>query len=78
MHVRAADGLAGAAERRSSTSTAALLEELGGEYHEVVGDDVAAALVEFARAENATQLVLGASRRSRWAELTARLGDQPT
>ena len=35
------------------------------------------ALVAAARAENATQIVLGASRRSRWAELDARLGDQP-
>ena len=47
-----------------------LLLEMGGEYHEVAGNDVAAALVDFARAENATQLVLGASRRSRWAEIT--------
>jgi two-component system sensor histidine kinase KdpD len=47
-----------------------LLEELGGEYHEVAGSDVGAALVEFARAANATQLILGSSQRSRWAELT--------
>ena len=47
-----------------------LLEDMGGEYHEVSGSDVGAALVEFARAENATQIVLGASHRSRWAELT--------
>ncbi|MGH9037401.1 MAG: universal stress protein, partial [Acidimicrobiia bacterium] len=47
-----------------------LLEEMGGQYHETVGADVAAALVDFARSENATQLVLGASRLSRWAELT--------
>ena len=46
-----------------------LVEELGGTYHEVVGADVAKALVQIARAENATQLVLGASRRSRWEEL---------
>src|SRR5262249_62416075 len=32
--------------------------------------DIGKALIEFARAENATQIVLGASRRSRWAELT--------
>ena len=31
----------------------------------------------FARAENATQLVLGASRRSRWYRAHARLGHQP-
>src|SRR5262249_58913306 len=40
-----------------------LVESLGGSYHQVVGDDVPEALLTFARAENATQLVLGASRR---------------
>ncbi len=37
--------------------------------HEVVGHDTAESLVAFARREKATQLVLGASRRSRWHEL---------
>ena len=46
-----------------------LLEELGGEYRRVTGNDVASALVDLARAENATQIVLGASGRSRWREL---------
>jgi two-component system sensor histidine kinase KdpD len=46
-----------------------LLLELGGRYHEVVGDDVGASLLAFAREENATQIVLGASRRSRYEEL---------
>lgn len=46
-----------------------LLADLGGEYHAIVGSDVATALVEFARAENCTQLVLGASGRSRAAVL---------
>ena len=41
-----------------------LLEELGGAYHEVVGGDVPAALLTFARGEKATQIVLGASRGS--------------
>ena len=36
-----------------SSEHRACSSELGGEYHEVVGADVAAALVEFARAENA-------------------------
>src|SRR6201986_4146040 len=45
-------------------------ESVGGTYHQVVGDDISEALLTFARAENATQLVLGASRRS-W--LTAML-----
>jgi two-component system sensor histidine kinase KdpD len=68
VHVQSDDGLSGPAggtldEQRH------LLEELGGRYEEVVGSDVARALVQFAKGENATQLVLGASRRSRWAEL---------
>ena len=46
-----------------------LLEELGGEYHHVTGADVAGALLEFARGENATQLVMGASKRTRLQEL---------
>ena len=46
-----------------------LLEQLGGDYREVVGRDVGAALVDFARAENATQIVVGGSRRSRWTEM---------
>ncbi len=46
-----------------------LLEELGGTYREIVGDGVPTALVDFARSEMATQMVIGASRRSRWHEL---------
>ena len=41
-----------------------LVTELGGVYREVVGDDVAQALAEFARIEQATQLVLGANRQA--------------
>jgi two-component system sensor histidine kinase KdpD len=68
VFVRPTDGLT------DETSTALanqveLLQSLGGRYHEVVGDDVASSLIAFAKGENATQLVLGASRRSRWQEL---------
>jgi two-component system, OmpR family, sensor histidine kinase KdpD len=69
VHVRSTDGLAGPSKQLLDEHRA-LLTELGGTYHEIVGDDVGKALIEFARAENATQLVLGASRRSRWVELT--------
>ncbi|NMO04133.1 sensor histidine kinase KdpD [Gordonia sp. TBRC 11910] len=41
----------------------------GTQVHTVVGDDVPVALLEFARSVNATQLVLGTSRRSRWQRL---------
>lgn len=40
----------------------ALLENLGGSYHEVVGENIAEALLAFAKAENATQIVLGVPR----------------
>ena len=45
----------------SSSASATLLDEVGGTYREVIGDDVAAALAGFVAAERATQLVLGAS-----------------
>ncbi|MFJ8493119.1 ATP-binding protein [Streptomyces sp. NPDC094038] len=65
VHVARSDGLAAGVSHASLTRQRRLVEDLGGSYHSVVGDDVATALVEFARAENATQLVLGTSRRGR-------------
>ncbi|WP_279103972.1 ATP-binding protein [Gordonia paraffinivorans] len=64
VHVTSQDGLrtgnpATLAEQR------ALVEKLNGTYHQVIGEDIPTALVEFARSVNATQLVLGASRRGR-------------
>ncbi|MDQ1424494.1 MAG: two-component system, OmpR family, sensor histidine kinase KdpD [Acidimicrobiaceae bacterium] len=41
----------------------ALVEALGGRYHELAGQDVAEALVEFATTERATQLVVGTRAR---------------
>jgi two-component system, OmpR family, sensor histidine kinase KdpD len=46
-----------------------MVRELEGRFHEIVGDDVATSLVQFAQAEHATQLVIGGSRRSRWADI---------
>ena len=68
VHVAAADGRAGASEDELHRQRD-LVVQLGGSYHEVVGDDVASALASFASAERATQVILGASRRSRWQEL---------
>ncbi|MGW1160259.1 ATP-binding protein [Streptomyces sp. NPDC002519] len=67
VHVARSDGLAAGVSHASLARQRRLVEDLGGSYHSIVGDDVATALVEFARAENATQLVLGTSRRSRLA-----------
>jgi two-component system, OmpR family, sensor histidine kinase KdpD len=64
VYVTKADGLTGADPQILATQRS-LVESLGGSYHQVVGDDVPQALLDFARAENATQLVLGASRRGR-------------
>jgi two-component system sensor histidine kinase KdpD len=69
VHVRNDDGLAGGGRSDAVERHRQLLADLGGEYHEVVASDIAAALAELARVENCTQLVLGASRRSRWSEL---------
>ncbi|GAA2145556.1 sensor histidine kinase KdpD [Nocardioides koreensis] len=49
-----------------------LIEDIGGTYHQVVGDHIPQALLSFARGVNATQLVLGASRRGRFAQLFSR------
>ncbi len=47
----------------------ALATALGGRFAIIAGQQIADSLVAFARAENATQLVLGASRQHRWTEL---------
>ena len=63
VHVTRSDGLTGA-DPAALAEQRRLVESLGGTYHQVIGDDIPEALLSFARAENATQLVLGASRRS--------------
>jgi two-component system sensor histidine kinase KdpD len=68
VHVSRSDGLTGADPRRLGQQRQ-LAEDLGGSYHQIVGDDVPDALLSFARAQNATQLVLGGSRRSRLGNL---------
>jgi len=63
VHVTRSDGLTGA-DPAELAAQRRLAESIGGTYHEVIGDNIPDALLTFARAENATQLVLGASRRS--------------
>jgi two-component system sensor histidine kinase KdpD len=62
VHVTRSDGLTGA-DPAALAEQRRLAESMGGSYHQVVGENVPEALLTFARAENATQLVLGASRR---------------
>ncbi|MFG2287583.1 ATP-binding protein [Streptomyces sp. NPDC048595] len=73
VHVARSDGLAYASPAALARQRE-LVESLGGSYHSVVGDHVPTALLDFARAENATQLVLGTSRRSRLSRLLAPRG----
>lgn len=68
VHVRPSDGLASRSAKLLAQQRR-LVEELGGQVREVEGDDPGRALLETARELNATQIVLGASRRSRVAEL---------
>ncbi|MFD2078295.1 two-component system, OmpR family, sensor histidine kinase KdpD [Actinopolymorpha cephalotaxi] len=68
VHVVTGDGLA-AASPQTLGRLRTLVESLGGTYHQVVGDDVPTALLDFASGVNATQLVLGSSRRNRFQHL---------
>lgn len=65
VHVARGDGLLDP-ERRTLTGLEELAKGFGARMHTVVGEDIPTALLEFARGVNATQLVLGTSRRSRW------------
>lgn len=73
VHVVSPDGLArpAAADLAAQRS---LVESLGGSFHQVVAERVPAALVQFARSVDATQLVVGVSRRSRIARLLGGAG----
>jgi two-component system sensor histidine kinase KdpD len=68
VHVIRGDGLAGVSERKMG-KIRELANSLDASLHTVVGDDVPTALLDFARESNATQLVIGTSRRPRWARI---------
>jgi len=68
VHVRSTDGSGG--DDGLLDRHRHLLEAVGGVYHEVVGNDIVTALVDFARRHDATQLLRGSTRRTRWAEMT--------
>jgi two-component system sensor histidine kinase KdpD len=65
VHIARSDGLSAGTSPAALAAQRHLVESLGGSYHSIVGDDVPRALLEFARAHNTTQLVLGTSRRNR-------------
>ncbi|MFF4351417.1 ATP-binding protein [Streptomyces sp. NPDC001530] len=65
VYIARSDGLTSASPKELAVQRT-LVEDLGGTFHHVIGDDVPAALLEFARGVNATQIVLGVSRRKGW------------
>ncbi|MFD6202256.1 DUF4118 domain-containing protein [Streptomyces rubiginosohelvolus] len=65
VYIAASDGLKAVSPKELALQRT-LVEDLGGTFHHVIGDDVSAALLEFARGVNATQIVLGVSRRRTW------------
>lgn len=68
VHVVRGDGLSGVSAPQMG-KVRELATSFGATVHTVVGDDLPAALLDFAREMNATQLVIGTSRRSRWARI---------
>ncbi|MCJ0869630.1 sensor histidine kinase KdpD [Streptomyces sp. AP-93] len=65
VYIARSDGLTAASPKELAVQRT-LVEDLGGTFHHVIGDNVSDALLEFARGCNATQIVLGVSRRRSW------------
>ncbi|MFE7644757.1 DUF4118 domain-containing protein [Streptomyces phaeoluteigriseus] len=65
VYIARSDGLTSASPKELAVQRT-LVEDLGGTFHHVIGDDVPSALLDFARGVNATQIVLGVSRRKGW------------
>ncbi|MFJ8649467.1 DUF4118 domain-containing protein [Streptomyces sp. NPDC093546] len=65
VYIARSDGLTSASPKELAVQRT-LVEDLGGTFHHVIGDDVPSSLLAFARGVNATQIVLGVSRRRSW------------
>jgi len=72
VYVTRSDGRLGA-DPATLATLRSLVEGLGGSWHQLVGGDVSSAVAQFARHENATQMVIGISRPGMvWKLLTGR------
>ena len=67
-HVQSAEGLA-STDPAELARLRRLAGDLGAEFQNVSGADVAEAILDHARGVNATQIVVGVSRRSRWQQI---------
>ena len=77
VHVRSADGLAGPDQELLDRTGGSCSRSWAGGSPRSPAATSADALVRFALSENATQLLMGSSQQSRWAELTQGSVDQP-
>ena len=75
VYVSRSDGLTGASPDLVARQRT-LVQSLGGSFTTVVGDDAGEAVLDYARAVNASEIVIGASRRGRVAAVFSRgVGD---
>jgi two-component system, OmpR family, sensor histidine kinase KdpD len=68
VHVRSDTSIP--SDRQTIDSLRRLAEDLGAQWDALAADDPAAAIVEYAKKHQITQIVLGSSRRSRWQEIS--------
>jgi len=68
LHIRP-DDAGHEAHHRQLALLRQVTADVGAEWHELRTDDPVHALIEFARARQITQIVVGSSGRSRWQEL---------
>ncbi|MBY8876366.1 universal stress protein [Actinacidiphila acidipaludis] len=71
VHIEADDALTAGSPHLPARQRE-LVEELGGTCHTVTGSDLAKAVLDFAREVNASQIMIGATRRSRLHRLFRR------
>jgi two-component system, OmpR family, sensor histidine kinase KdpD len=68
VHVEVEDGCS-AEDKTRTDSLRRLADDLGAQWHELKDDDPARAIAGYARQHQITQIVMGASHRSRWRQL---------
>lgn len=71
LHVVATDASA-PRDKAEMSALQALAQELGARWVEMVHDDPAVAITQFAAENQVTQIVIGSSKWSRWQELTGK------
>ena len=68
VHIVRSDGTVGAPTAEIERQRL-LVESLGGSFHLIIGEDIADAVLDFARGVNGTQIIVGASRHGRLTQL---------